>query len=277
MQPPLLFPAQERSCGPAHLAASRRACGPAGTRPCPGLLAGCGGSSPQPVSTLPRGKAAHAAAPVGAAPQEGAAPAALPAGAACRAGLPWILSRLKQRCRGEEGSRFCSSPGLPLPEPAARQPLLRHVTSAASSPPGRAQEGARGKGAAFGSGTHSPVHLGPTEPEQLQSPVPRARPCPAEGRFALGVTGSHFSSASALISSPVGYGAGPEGCLVTWLGTEGAARGLHLAVAEDLAEVVAGHGKGAALRVAEAGAADLGVGHTLGVAVLDLQREEEPA
>lgn len=64
---------------------------------------------------------------------------------------------------------------------------------------------------------------------------------------------------------------------MAWLGPEGAAGSLHLAVAEDLAEVVAGHGEGAALGVAETGAADLGVSHTLGVAVLDLQRDEEAA
>lgn len=64
---------------------------------------------------------------------------------------------------------------------------------------------------------------------------------------------------------------------MAWLGPEGAAGSLHLAVAEDLAEVVAGHSEGAALRVAETGAADLGVSHTLSVAVLDLQQDEEAA
>lgn len=45
---------------------------------------------------------------------------------------------------------------------------------------------------------------------------------------------------------------------------------LHLAVAEDLAEVVAGHCKGVSLGVTETSTADLGVGDALGVAVLDL-------
>lgn len=145
----------------------------------------------------------------GCGPPQGAAPAALPAGAACRAGSPWLLSCLKQRCRGEEGSRFCSSPPLLLPEPASCLSSGCLISPAASRPPGRAQDGAGG--AAFGSGTHSAVQLGPTEPEQLGADVPRARPCPAEGRFALGATGAPFSATSALIATLLGFSAGLRG------------------------------------------------------------------
>lgn len=77
-------------------------------------------------------------------------------------------------------------------------------------PPSREGSG-WGGGAAFGSGTHSAVQLGPTEPEQLGADVPRARPCPAEGRFALGATGAPFSATSALIATLLGFSAGPGG------------------------------------------------------------------
>lgn len=48
----------------------------------------------------------------------------------------------------------------------------------------------------------------------------------------------------------------------------------HAAVAQDLAQVVAGDGEGVSLGVAEAGATHLGVSDALGVAVLDLEAPE---
>lgn len=136
--------------------------------------------------------------------------------------------------------------------------------------------------------------------------------CHAEGRFALGVRGSWLSSTFTQISTLLGiqpcvaanrpHGAEVGGAVLNplclrWLGadalwcrgspalpawpqpcpwTDLTACSLHPAVAEDLVQVVASHGEGVSLGVTEAGTADLGVGHTLTVAVLDLQRGEEP-
>ena len=97
-----------------------------------------------------------------------------------------------------------------------------------------------------------------------------------EGRAASGAT----DLSSSCVQNPTlpGHGAATEagGTLAAQLsllqphsGPHGSQ--LHLAVAEDLAEVVAGHCKGVSLGVAETGAADLGVGDALGVAVLDLR------
>lgn len=52
-------------------------------------------------------------------------------------------------------------------------------------------------------------------------------------------------------------------------------KGLHLVVQDDLVQLEARDGEGSALWVAEAGATNLGVSHTLRMAMLDLRETGE--
>lgn len=276
---PLLFPAQEHSRSPARLTAEHSS--PAGSPACP---RGRQGGRPRlALLRAPRARAARAAAPMGAAAWAGTDCCIPPgrSGTKHRFGLDPFLPGGKAPWGREE-----SVPLLPAGngrECRYESPRWVCCCSATSPRPHRSPRegsGGVGCGAAPGPGTRSAAQLGPVKPAQLPARAPYVQPCHTEGRAALG--GTDLSSTcrqnptlpgrSAVLE--VGGCRQPSSpyCSPTAART---ARSLHLAVAEDLAEVVAGHCKGVSLGVTETGAADLGVGDALSVAVLDLHRGVE--